>query len=50
MKSIHTVIPDIYDVMKSKDYSGDLSGTPIKDIHQSQLKVRCTLHSYKGMC
>ncbi len=24
-KSINTVIPDIYDVMKSKDYSGDLS-------------------------
>ena len=24
-KSIHTVIPDIYDVMKSKDYTGDLS-------------------------
>ena len=23
-KSIHTVIPDIYDVMKSKDYTGDL--------------------------
>ena len=24
-KSIHTVIPDVYEVMKSKDYSGDLN-------------------------
>ena len=24
MKSIHTVVQDVYDVMKSKDYSGDL--------------------------
>ena len=25
MKSINTVVQDVYDVMKSKDYSGDLS-------------------------
>ena len=25
MKSINTVVPDVYDVMKSKDYTGDLS-------------------------
>ena len=23
-KSINTIIPDVYEVMKSKDYSGDL--------------------------
>ena len=25
MKSINTVVPDVYDVMKSKDYTGDLN-------------------------
>ena len=47
MKSIHTVIPDIYDVMKSKDYSGDLSSIAMQAGREVEEAIKNAFTPYK---
>ena len=47
MKSIHTVIPDIYDVMKSKDYSGDLSSIAMQAGREVEDAIKDAFTPYK---